>query len=286
MGYFRPHLPFSAPKKYWDLYNRDSISIPENNYLPEDSPVWAMNSMYELRGYSGFKHIKHPSENSFSEDTVRLLKHGYYASVSYVDACVGRLLDELKDLKLYDNTIVIIWGDHGWKLGEHNSWCKQTNYEIDTHVPMIIYAPQIKAKGQKCNAFTELVDIFPTLCELSGVDVPLYLQGTSFAPLLDKPDKSWKSAVFSQFHRRPRITPDGKRYMGYSMRTGQYHYIEWFFWDINNKLPTELAGIELYDFNSDPDENRNIANQDINKQLIEKLSVQLHNGWRAALPGE
>ena len=264
----------------------DSISIPENNYLPEDSPVWAMNSMYELRGYSGFKHIKHPSENSFSEDTVRLLKHGYYASVSYVDACVGRLLDELKDLKLYDNTIVIIWGDHGWKLGEHNSWCKQTNYEIDTHVPMIIYAPQIKAKGQKCNAFTELVDIFPTLCELSGVDVPLYLQGTSFAPLLDKPDKSWKSAVFSQFHRRPRITPDGKRYMGYSMRTGQYHYIEWFFWDINNKLPTELAGIELYDFNSDPDENRNIANQDINKQLIEKLSVQLHNGWRAALPGE
>ncbi|MFC2117575.1 sulfatase/phosphatase domain-containing protein, partial [Bacteroidota bacterium] len=232
----------------------------------------------------GFKHIKHPSENSFSDDTVKLLKHGYYASVSYVDACVGRLLDELKRLDLYENTIVIIWGDHGWKLGEHNSWCKQTNYEIDTHVPMIIYAPQIKAKGQECDGFTELVDIFPTLCELAGVNVPAYLQGTSVAPLLDKPDLPWKNAVFSQFHRRPRITPDGKRYMGYSMRTGQYHFIEWYYWDNKNKVSTELAGLELYDLNLDPDENNNIANLKQNIELTKKLSNQLSKGWKEAVP--
>ena len=204
--------------------------------------------------------------------------------MSYVDACVGRLLDELKELDLYDNTIVVIWGDHGWKLGEHNSFCKQSNYEIDTHVPMIIYAPQIEAKGKTCNGFTELVDMFPTLCELAGVEVPSYMQGTSVVPLLNNPELPWKNAVFSQFHRRPRITPDGKRYMGYSMRTGQYHFIEWYYWDNKNKVPLELAGTELYDLGIDPDENNNIADKTENKDLSAKLSDQLSKGWREAVP--
>ena len=240
--------------------------------------------MYELRGYSDFSHIKHPAEYHIPDDKARLLKHGYYASVSYIDACVGRLLSALLELELTENTIIIIWGDHGWKLGEHNSWCKQTNYDIDTRVPLIISAPGIKDKGSKSYALTELVDIFPTLCDLAGIKTPSYLQGLSVRPLLNQPDLPWKEAVFSQFHRRPRITPDGKRYMGYSMRTKQYHYVEWYYWDNENKVAKELAAKELYDHEIDPQENTNIAEVPENIQIVKKLSKQLKAGWRKAIP--
>ena len=284
LGYYRPHLPFAVPKKYWDLYDRNAIPLASNPFLPKNAPVHAMNSMYELRGYSDFSHIKHPSEYHIPDDKARLLKHGYYASVSYIDACIGRLMNTLKELELIDNTIVILWGDHGWKLGEHNSWCKQTNYDIDTHAPLIISAPGIKSKGSKSYALTELVDIFPTLCDLAGIETPSYLQGLSVRPLLDQPDLPWKEAVFSQFHRRPRITPDGKRYMGYSMRTKRYHYVEWFYWDDKNKVAKELAAKELYDHRTDPQENNNIAILPENIKIVNKLSEQLKAGWRAALP--
>jgi iduronate 2-sulfatase len=284
LGYFRPHLPFTAPKKYWDLYERDSIKLATNPYPPVNSPVFTMNSMYELRGYDGFKHIGHPTSGyQIPDDTARILKQGYYASVSYVDAQVGKLLASLEELGLAENTIVVIWGDHGWKLGEHNSWGKMTNYDIDTHVPLIIRAPGVGQVGVKTERLTELVDIFPTLCDLAGINVADYLQGASMKPLMEDPTRTWKPAVFSQFHRRPKVTPDGGRYMGYSITTDRYHLVEWHTWDNELKEAGEVVGHELYDLQEDLHENINIYYQ-VDDQLKNELTVQLVQGWRAAKP--
>lgn len=284
LGYFRPHLPFAVPKKYWDLYNRDSLPLASNPFVPEQSPVMTMNSMYELRGYDGFKHIKHPTEFTMNEDTARTLKHGYYASVSYVDAQFGKIIQHLKDLDIYDNTIIIIWGDHGWKLGEHNGWCKQSNYNIDIHVPMIICSPKQANPGKQTFEITELIDMFPSLCDLAEIDQPDYLQGESFVPLIENPEREWKKAAFSQFHRRPKVTPDGKRYMGYSIQTKEYHYVEWYYWDNIAGERGDYVTAELYDNSDDPDENKNIAYLDENKGIVTDLSTKLKAGWRSALP--
>ncbi len=166
VGYYRPHLPFNAPKKYWDLYDRNEIPLADNGYLPKDAPSMASNSMRELRGYSDFKGGPRPDQGALTEAEQRLLRHGYYASVSYIDAQVGRLLDALDSLGLAENTIIVLWGDHGWKLGEHSSWCKMTNYDIDTRVPLIVSAPGAKENGNQCHRLVEFVDVYPTLCEL------------------------------------------------------------------------------------------------------------------------
>lgn len=283
LGYYRPHLPFVAPKKYWDLYDRDTLSMANNTYLPKNSPIMAMNSTYELTACYDLEWVKHPSGFKLPEETARLLKHGYYASVSYIDACLGKLLDGLKRLGLYENTIIVIWGDHGWKLGEHGSWCKQTNYNIDTRVPLLIRAPGIKSYDQDCHQLTELVDLFPTLCDLAGIDIPAHMEGTSLKPMLKDAEQELKSAVFSQYVRRPRNSPDRKRYMGYSMVTTRYHYVEWYHWDNATKTAGDLAAVELYDNRTDPEENINIADLSENTEIVRKLSRQLKAGWKAAL---
>jgi iduronate 2-sulfatase len=283
LGYYRPHLPFVAPKKYWDLYDRNKLSMPDNNYLPENAPVMAMNTPYELTGCYDLEYVKHPSISSLSQDSARLLKHGYYASVSYVDAQLGRLMDALHEMTLDENTIIVVWGDHGWKLGEHNGWSKMTNYAIDIQVPLIVKAPGISPKG-KSDGLVELVDVYSTLCDLAGIDIPNYLQGTSFKPLLGKPDREWKSAAFSQFQRRPRESIDGKNYMGYSMITDKYHYVEWYAWDTQNKISLDLKATELYDMLIDPNENINVSNRAENKILVDELSAQLKGGWKNAKP--
>lgn len=244
----------------------------------------AMNSAYELTHCYDLEFVKHPAIEPLPAETARLLKHGYYASVSYVDACFGKLLASLKEQGLADNTIVVAWGDHGWKLGEHGSWCKQTNYNIDTRVPLIIHAPAMKAKGQACDQLTELVDIYPTLCDLAGLEIPQELEGTSLKPLLDTPERPWKSAVFSQFHRRPKVSLDKKRYMGYSMVTKKYHYVEWYYWDKDKQAAGDHVANELYDLTADPQENINIADLPANAPLVSKLAQQLKAGWRAARP--
>jgi len=184
---------------------------------------------------------------------------------------------------LYENTIIVLWGDHGWKLGEHNSWGKMTNYDIDTHVPLIIKAPGFK-KGIKIDRLTEIVDLYPTLLDLAEINVASYLQGTSLVPLMKNPSLPWKPAVFSQFHRRPNHNPTNKRYMGYSMTTDLYHYVEWHYWDDYTKLPGEITDVELYNRINDPQENVNIGNLSVNKKLVNELSKELHNGWRTAIP--
>ena len=284
LGYYRPHLPFVAPKKYWDLYDRESLPMASNPFLPKGSPVMAMDSAYELKGCYDFEHVKHPSVASLTDKEARLLKHGYYASVSFVDACFGKLMRGLSELGIAKNTIVVVWGDHGWKLGEHGSWCKQTNYDIDTRVPLIVRAPGIAVEGSQSSALVELVDLYPTLCDLAKVPIPASLEGTSFAPLLSDADLHWKTSAFSQFHRYPRVTPDGKDYMGLSMVTSRYHYVEWHLWNDIDKSVGPKAAVELYDLQDDPNEDTNIAELETNKMLLEDLSKQLHRGWRFAVP--
>ena len=265
-GFIRPHLPFVVPRKYWDLYDADSIPTAANPFLPKGSPAFAMNTMYELRDYFDFDGSPRPDEAALTQAQQRRLKHGYYASVSLIDSLVGRLLSELETLGLADNTIVVLWGDHGWKLGEHNSWCKQTNYEIDARVPLIIRAPTCAANGGKAHALVELVDVYPTLCELAGLPVSEQLEGRSMVPLLSNLDQPWKQAAFSQFRRQDGRVP----LMGYAMRTDRYQYIEW-----QNRRTREVVATELYDHDSDPLENTNIAGRADNKERLTELSRQM-----------
>ena len=277
VGYYRPHLPFNAPRKYWDMYDRDEIALADNDFLPHNAPVMAINNMRELRGYSDFRNATIPHDGPLTEDRARLLRHGYLASVSYIDAQIGRLLDTLDRLGLSENTIVVLWGDHGWKLGEHRSWGKMTNYEIDTRVPLIVSAPGASAQGGASDRLVEFVDIYPTLCDLASLAIPAELEGKSFAPLLDDPHRAWKSAAFSQFLRNGIWqSPDGKDYMGRTIRTERYRYVEWSHWESG-----ELAACELYAHATAPQENSNVAADPGYAAVVQDLAVRLAAGWRA-----
>ncbi len=285
VGYYRPHLPFNAPKKYWDLYDRALLPLAKNEFIPAGSPDYSVHGDQELRNYEDYKDLPFPNEKPLEESRQRQLVHGYYASISYIDAQIGRLLNELEQSGQLQNTIIILWGDHGWKLGEHNSWGKQSNFEIDTRVPMIVGGNGVKATGQRSNALTELVDIFPTLCDLAGLEIPRQCQGTSFLPLLSNPKQAWKKAAFSQFllGRFPAKQVNGIERMGYTIRTDRYRYVEWYNW-IGDKR-TNLIGQELFDHRIDPEENTNVAGAGKNKVLINQLAEQLHKGWRYEKPG-
>ena len=188
----------------------------------------------------------------------------------------------MKELDIYDNTIIVIWGDHGYKLGDHNSWGKMTNYNIDLKVPIIIRYPNQPNRGGQSNGITELVDLFPTICDIAEIDVPDYMQGQSLMPLMKNPNKKWKNAAFSQFHRRPKVSADGKRYMGYSMNTKEYHYIEWYAWDHKKGEKGEFKNSELYDRQKDPHETVNIVNDESLASTVEELAVLLEKGWENA----
>lgn len=281
VGFYRPHLPFNAPGKYWDMYNPDSIPLASNRFVPEGSPHMAINTLRELRGYADFATppVGHPAQGPLSEADARRLKHGYYASVSYVDALVGRLLDQLDSLGIADNTIVVLWGDHGYKLGEHNSWAKMTDYIIDTRAPLIIRSPGKITPGTRLNQLVEFVDIYPTLAELAGLPIPSHLQGASAVSLLSNPDAPGKSAVFSQFLRSGIwVAPDSIPYMGYSMLTPEYHYVAWMNWNTR-----DYVAWELYDRRADPDENVNLSGRVDMKGILDRLEAQRILGPRAAL---
>jgi len=286
VGYYRPHLPFNAPRKYWDLYDRNEIPLADNQFVPEGSPAYLVHGEAELRGYSDSHDLPLPSEKPWDENRQREIKHAYYASISYTDAQIGRLLNELKRLGLDSNTIIVLWGDHGWKLGEHNGWCKQTNYEIDTRVPFIISGAGVKAKGKHSDALTELVDIYPTLCDMANLGIPGYLQGSSMAPLLEKPGLEWKSAAFSQFllGRYGRTKTIESERMGYAIRTDRYRYIEWYYWKKDDKERGDFILAELFDHETDPEENINLANKPEYKEIVKMLSEKLNKGWRYSKP--
>ena len=268
VGFTKPHLPFVAPKKYWDLYDPAKIALAPNPFRPKDAPEYAILPGNELRNYQGIL------AGPIPDDQARQLKHGYYAAISYMDAQLGKVLDELDRLKLRDNTIIVLWGDHGWKLGEHGAWCKHSNVENDTHAPLIISAPGMKTAGQHSKSLVEFVDVYPTLAELAGLSLPSHLEGTSLVFVLRDPTKKVKTAAFSQYPRPNK----GQRLMGYTMRTERYRFTRW----VGRDDHTKIAAIELYDEQTDPQENTNIANDPKNAALVAKLTEQWEKGWRAA----
>jgi len=201
-------------------------------------------------------------------------KH-YAACVSYSDKHVGELIAKLKETGADKNTIVILWGDHGWHLGDHGLWCKHTNFERAAHAPLIFRAPGVGQPGTKCSALAEFVDIYPTLCALCGLAMPDGLEGTSLAPLFKAPARPWKKGAFSQY---PRSVPEAGRVMGYSVRTERYRLTEW-------AAPgKDFRALELYDYVKDPNETTNLANDPEHAATVKELTELLHGGWRAALP--
>jgi iduronate 2-sulfatase len=271
VGFVKPHLPFVSPKKYWDLYDPAKIELAPNKFRPKDAPDYAIGPGGEMRSYHGIP------AGSIPDDLARQLKHGYYAAISYMDAQVGKVLDELDRLGLRDKTIVILWGDHGWKLGEHDAWCKHSNCENDTNAPLLLSVPGMKHRGVRTDALVEFVDIYPTLSELAGLPLPAHLEGKSFKRLLEDPKRAWKTAAFSQYPRGNA----GQALMGYTMRTERYRFTGW----VHRNDHSKVDAIEVYDHQVDPQENTNIAVRPENKALVEKLTAQWRAGWKAASPG-
>jgi iduronate 2-sulfatase len=274
VGFTKPHLPYVAPKRYWDLYNREAIMLAPNRSLPRGAPPFAVNNMTELASHEGFVCVKNPTEGGIDDESARLLKHGYYACVSFVDAQVGRVLDALDAQGLRDNTIVVLLGDNGYKLGEHGSWGKMTNYEVDVRAPLVISVPGQRHPGTPVSALVEMVDLYPTLCDLAGIEPPHPIEGTSMAPLIEDPGRAWKTAAFSQYARG--FT---NRFMGRALRTDRYRLVEW-----RDLIDGPLVAVELYDHAADPGEDVNIAGDPANRDLVDSLSAQLAAGWRAARP--
>lgn len=271
LGYYRPHLPFNVPKRYWDLYDRERIELAEYEMPPLGAPPVALNSMKELRGYRDFADCKPPGEGKLHPDHATLLRHGYFASVSYIDAQIGKVIDHLEQIGELDNTIIVLWGDNGWKLGDYGSWGKMTNYEMDTRVPLIIKPAACMTGNSQRNQIVESVDIYPTLCELAGLDQPDGLAGQSFADHLDQPDKQGKAQAFSQFLRYGFWLDEGDREaMGYTVRTKDWRYVEWFHSDSDTCFAKEL-----YDIASQGLEQDNLAGQGEFAQIEKDLAARL-----------
>ena len=249
-GFIKPHLPFCAPEKYWQLYEREAFVIPKMTHFPEGTPDVALSLSSELDGYA---HIPH--ERPLPEALQRELIHGYYAAVSYMDAQVGRVLDELDRLGLTEQTAIVVWGDHGWHLGDHGLWGKGTNLEEANRIPLIISVPGLTRPGSRTRALAETVDVYPTLADIAGLPLPKGpqpIEGKSLRPVLSQTGHSVKDAVF---HSMARTAADGKRVVGHAVRTERYRLVEW-------KAPGESvasAKIELYDYHADPGESRNLA---------------------------
>ena len=310
MGYKLPHLNWCAPTKYWDLYDPAAIPMATEDAAPKNGAAMGLHASFELRTRAGI-----PKVGPLGDDLSRTLKHAYLASTSYVDAQIGLLIQELEQAGVRDNTIIVVWGDHGWHLGDMGVWGKATNYEIATRVPLMIWTPDMKTRGAKSDALVELVDIFPTLCELADLSVPDHLEGHSFVPLLGKPDQPWKKAAFSQYPNPALrewaanplsqgmretwfgplikevegriIAQQGdqwdrdlfeKHLMGYTMRTDQYRLVVWR--DHRDPQAKPLF-IELFDHASDPTETINIA--DDQPELVDTLLKQFNDGWQKSM---
>ncbi|MEN8117154.1 MAG: sulfatase [Bacteroidota bacterium] len=254
VGFLKPHLPFNAPKKYWNLYDPESISLPDNYMQPASTPQNAFHNFGELRKYYSV-----PKQGPISKEMANKLIHGYYACVSYTDAQIGKILTALEDLKLAENTIVILWGDHGWNLGDHMLWCKHCNFESSLHVPMIIKVPG-KTSGQKTEVITEYIDIYPSLCDLARLPVPDHIDGESFVPLIEGNSRVKDYAI-------------SKYYNGVTLVKENLFYTE--FIDKEGNLKTRM----LFDHTNDPLELDNLAEKPSYENKVNDLSNFLHANW-------
>ena len=297
VGFHKPHLPFVFPEEFLSLYPIDDINVPDNEYAPEDMPEVAFNICGGLFHHKDIKetNVTGDINTTLPDAVVKNLRRAYYSATSYTDSLVGKVIAELNNLGLAKDTIISLWGDHGWQLGEHGEWCKMTNFELATHAPMMIHIPEMTDNGIVTEQLTEFVDLFPTLVEAAGLKpldicpedstkVKLCREGTSLMPLVRDPTTSkWKQRAFSQYPRHP----NGQDVMGYTMRTDRFRYTEWpAFMGAPHYKPdwNKLFGVELYDHSTDPEENVNVAHKKEYQDMVKTLSKELHDGWRAALP--
>jgi iduronate 2-sulfatase len=272
VGFRKPHLPFTAPRKYWDLYDPADLR-PRPDPHPSTIPALHLHDGVELRGYTDV-----PDDGPIPPEQATRLRHGYYACVSFMDAQVGKVLAALDEAGLRERTIVVLWSDHGFHLGERGLWTKTTNFELDARVPLIVSAPQFKHRSAATDALVELVDLFPTLVELCRLPMPHKLEGSSMVPLLDDPARPWKAAAFTQFQRPWRIK-GGATNLGYSVRTTRYRYVQWV-----ERASGRVLATELYDHAADPHETQNLAARADARDVVKQHADLLHAGWPDALP--
>jgi uncharacterized sulfatase len=257
VGFYKPHTPYVAPQKYFDLYPFDKIALPEINAESQKSvPAPALGSTTPLP-YFGV-----------TKDQARECKQAYYAAISFVDAQIGVVLDAMDRLKLWDNTIVVFWSDHGYHLGEHGLWMKQSLFEESARVPMIFVAPGANGNGKVCRRTVEFVDVYPTLADLAGLTPPKNLEGTSLKPLLDDPAREWQRPAFTQVQRA--------NFPGYTVRTERWRYIEW---------DDGKRGAQLYDHDADPGELKNLASDPQHAQVVEEMKVLMKKNWPMRVEG-
>jgi arylsulfatase A-like enzyme len=264
VGYKKPHLPFAVPKKFFDLYDRNAFGLEVWQQAPEGADAsFILMGNNEMRSYvpapgpDGV--VTEYPEGRFTDDQQRELLHGYYAAVSFIDSLLAELLAELEKTGQADNTVIVLWGDHGWHLGDHGMWGKHTTMEQANRVPLIIHAPGRNAGN--ASTTVELMDLFPTLVELADLDMPPGLMGKSLVPVLDDPSADLSKPAISQYKR--------KGAYGYSMRTERYRYTEWVMPD------GRVAYRDLYDLAEDPGETLNIGNKPENAALMNELAALL-----------
>ena len=265
IGFVRPHLPFSVPKKYWDLYQKDKLPQPQFERPPKDAPKYAVKRGGEINNFSPID----PSKILLSKELKQNLIHGYYASVSYMDEQMGRVMKEVKRLKLDKNTIIILWGDHGWHLGDHGIWTKHTNYEQATRIPLIIKAPGYTSKNTECNQTVETVDLYPTLTDLADLKrkSPIHkLDGKSLGPIIKDSLIDLKDHIYHSYIRKGNL--------GEAIRDSRYRMVRWTNLTDKNKIE-----YELYDYKEDPSERINIAQK---RKKVLNLFLEKLNSYPAA----
>ena len=262
-GFIAPHLPFNAPTKYWDMYDRNEITQPYNNFVPKNAPKTSISRWGEMRAYTGI-----PKKGGVSDETAISLIHGYYATVSYVDALIGKIITALTKLDLEKNTVIIFVSDHGYNLQEHTQWGKYTSYRTSTRVPLMIHLPSME-KGSVSDGLVDLTDVYPTIVELLELKLPKHqLAGESLVPILKDPSLDGKSHVFL------------KNGQGFTVQTQEYSYTEF----INGD--NEVFSSMLYDHRTDRDENINVVDETSYSDAVSKLSKLLHTEYASNIIGD
>jgi iduronate 2-sulfatase len=284
VGYHKPHIPFVAPKRYWDLYDPKALPLAPNPKFPQAMPevAWSQNPNFHTYTYAPYESLPNGdmSAQVMPEASARWIRHGYFACVSFVDAQVGLLLNALEKNGLAENTIVVLWGDHGYHLGDVNMWGKQSNFEEAARSPLIVRVPGKTKAGTHSPALVESVDILPTLVDLCGMKPLPLTDGKSFVPVLSDPNREWKTAVFHVFNRNaPADASNGNKkkqlVIGHAVRTADYRLVDWRMgWNLSGKRIAE----ELYDYKKDPYETKNVASDPSYSEILHQLEEKIRQG--------
>ena len=275
IGYDTGHAPWVAPKRYWDRYEPEHLPMARTDAYPPAAPPFARNPEYAPAKFYTMDLYDKPW--SPSPEQLLELRHAYLACVSYFDAQIGSLLEALRANAILDSTLVAVTTDHGFCFGEHGHWHKRTLYEPDQIVPLFVRAPGGRGAGRRVGGFTEHVDLYPSICDLCDVPVPGHLEGASFAPLLDDPERAWKGGTLGQVLRP---WTGGDRLMGYTLRTDRFRYMRWENLDHGRRVEAR----ELYDHRGDADEMINRAGLPEYAAEVATLDATLERGWQGLLP--